>query len=119
MTDLFKNYEEQPVELKAICDKWLENEQSDGLSYQDCKMFLKEVESIGFTFEYGLDAEPFNLKPIDDFKTIGLLKEYFNLSKEHYKIGAMQLMKDQPYTEKVARLNTIHYRLREIENEIE
>ena len=61
MRDLFEHYEEQPENLKVICDKWQEKEASDGLFYKDCKVFLKEVEAIGYTFEYGLDAGPYNL----------------------------------------------------------
>ena len=32
--------------------------------YQDSKNFLKEVEAIGYTFDYGLDNEPYGLRPI-------------------------------------------------------
>lgn len=61
MKDLFEYYNEQPKELKAICDKWQEKS-VDGLSYIDCEGFLKEVEAIGYTFNYYLDAEPYNLR---------------------------------------------------------
>ena len=64
MRDLFKHYQEQPPALKTICDKWQEKQASDGLSYKDCEVFQKEVEAIGYTFESGLDAEPYNLVKI-------------------------------------------------------
>lgn len=63
MKDLFEYYEEQPKELKTICDKWQEKS-VDGLSYIDCEDFLEEVEAIGYTFNYGLDAEPHGLRLI-------------------------------------------------------
>lgn len=63
MKDLFEYYNEQPQELKDICDKWQEKS-VNGLDYNDCEAFLKEVEAIGYTFDYYLDAEPYNLRKI-------------------------------------------------------
>lgn len=63
MKDLFEFYEDQPQELKIICDSW-QDRIEDGLSYEQCKEFLNEVEAIGYTFSYYLDAEPYNLRPI-------------------------------------------------------
>lgn len=34
---------------------------SDLASYEVCESFLESVEKIGYTFEYYLDAEPYNL----------------------------------------------------------
>ena len=62
MKDLFKHYQEQPADLKLICDKWLQKFDKDGLNYYECETFLNEVEKLGYTFEYGLDSEPFNLQ---------------------------------------------------------
>jgi hypothetical protein len=67
--DLFENYTDQPKELQTICDKWADKQASEGLSYKDCEDFLKEVELIGYTFDSGLDAEPFNLRETDEFIT--------------------------------------------------
>lgn len=60
--DLFEYYEEQPKELKEICDKYMEIQEYKGLDYIDCQNFLQEVQAIGYTFDYGLDAEPTNLR---------------------------------------------------------
>ena len=68
MKDLFEHYEDQPAYLKIICDKWQQKLEEDGLDYKNCKSFLNEVEKIGYTFEYGLDAEPFNLRKLDHEK---------------------------------------------------
>jgi hypothetical protein len=59
--DLFKAYEQQPKELQSILSKY----DLDALSYEDCKQMLKEVEAIGFTFEYYLDAQPYNLHKLE------------------------------------------------------
>jgi hypothetical protein len=64
MQCLFENYEMQPKKLKSICDYWNEKELKNGLDYKDCKKFLSQVQKIGYTFDYGLDASPFNLKKI-------------------------------------------------------
>lgn len=57
--DLFESYELQPKALKKIVDKY-----GEFFTYHECKEFLKEVEAIGFTFDYGLDGEPFELRAI-------------------------------------------------------
>ncbi|WP_312304111.1 hypothetical protein [Chryseobacterium sp.] len=63
--DLFEDYHLLPEELKAVCDKWQEKAEHLGLDYNDCEIFQKECEAIGYTFDYGLDAEPFDLRPIN------------------------------------------------------
>lgn len=63
--DLFEDYENQPEELKEIVNfyeiKW---EKAD-YDYKDSFNFQKEVETIGYTFNYGLDNEPFALRKKD------------------------------------------------------
>ncbi|CAI8877855.1 hypothetical protein [Chryseobacterium sp. IT-36CA2] len=63
--DLFEDYSLLPEELKAVCDKWQQKSAYWGLDYNDCEIFQKECEAIGYTFDYGLDAEPFDLRPIN------------------------------------------------------
>lgn len=60
---LFEKYELQPAELKAIIEEW-EERMIDGMNYNTCEQMLKEVEAIGYTFDYGLDAEPYGLRKI-------------------------------------------------------
>ena len=62
MKDLFEHYTEQPPELRKIYDKYTENWDN---TYDNCAKFLKEVEAIGYTFDYYLDAEPYNLRKIN------------------------------------------------------
>jgi len=33
-------------------------------SYKECERLLTELKPLGYTFEYGLDGEPYDLKPI-------------------------------------------------------
>jgi len=59
--DLFENYDQQPKILSDILNQYnLEN-----MTYKNCKEMLQKVNEIGYTFEYGLDAQPFNLKTKD------------------------------------------------------
>lgn len=59
---LFENYEKQSPELAKIVNKWTDKMINKGLTYKNCGEFLKEVQKIGYTFQYDLVAEPFNLK---------------------------------------------------------
>jgi predicted ABC-type ATPase len=58
--DLFDDYEDQPAEVQAILAKY-ELEDND---YNTLKDLQAELEGIGYTFEFGLDAEPFDLREI-------------------------------------------------------
>ena len=62
--DLFENIEELPLCMQVVCRGYEKKQLEKGLDYPDCKEFLERVERLGYTFEYGLDAEPFNLQKI-------------------------------------------------------
>ncbi len=63
--DLFENYHQLSKELQAVLDKWQQKEASTGLDYKDCKAFQEECEAVGYTFDYQLDGQPFDLRPIN------------------------------------------------------
>ena len=65
MTNLFEYYEMQPSNLKAIVDKYMAIEDSSGFTHEILKQFEKEVNEIGFTFDYGLDMCPYDLRLIE------------------------------------------------------
>ena len=73
MRDLFEHYDEMPPQLKGVVSKWVEIESGNGLTYLQCEQFLLEVNAIGYTFEYGLCAEPFGLCRIGDNLESGTL----------------------------------------------
>ena len=73
MRDLFEHYDEMPPQLKWVVSKWVEIESGNGLTYLQCEQFLLEVNAIGYTFEYGLCAEPFGLCRVDDNLESGTL----------------------------------------------
>ena len=61
--DLFSDYNSLPSEVKSILDSFnitFEN----GASYDDCNNFILELNKVGFTCDYGLDAVPYGLQKI-------------------------------------------------------
>lgn len=57
MKDLFNN---PPQETQIAIDKFNESLQS----YGDCVELQKELNAIGYDLDFGLDAEPYNLKKL-------------------------------------------------------
>jgi len=80
--DLFENYNKQPKKLAEIVDFYMAKYDEGEMDYQDTKNFLKEVEAIGYTFDYGLDNEPYGLRPIGtklkEYDEGGEVKYYLN-----------------------------------------
>lgn len=58
--DLFEDYEDQPEEVSVI----LSNYELEDNDYDILEQLLAELEEVGYTFEYGLDAEPYDLRKI-------------------------------------------------------
>jgi hypothetical protein len=100
--DLFEYYELQPKKLSKITDKWSEKYMEGDVDYDDTKKYLKEVEAVGYTFDFGLDNEPYGLRP----KGVKLsqLKGYEKEADEYAKGGgindwtiAHEIMKGKKY----------------------
>jgi hypothetical protein len=62
--DLFKTPENIPTRVLKILNEYEEYENGDTLEYYQLAEMLTRCEAVGYTFEYGLDAIPFNLKPL-------------------------------------------------------
>ena len=60
MIDLFEHLELLPIEVLSILDKY--SELSD--TYDNCRNLVYELEQVGYTCDYYLDAEPFDLRNI-------------------------------------------------------
>lgn len=58
MKDLFATPEKLPLNVKEL----IENTICE--SYADCDKLQKKLKKLGFTFDYGLDASPINLRKI-------------------------------------------------------
>ena len=57
--DLFETPELLPRRLQIVL-----SHQEDDLTYAQCAALLARVERMGYTFDYELDATPYNLRPI-------------------------------------------------------
>ena len=60
--DLFENYETLPKKVRDTIDFYMEKYQDGDYTYEDSKNFLEEMQKQGYTFEYGLDNEPYDLR---------------------------------------------------------
>jgi hypothetical protein len=60
--DLFEDYQDIPTKVQKVLDKYQEDIE-DG-DYKGLEKALKELEKIGYTFEYGLDGIAYDLRPI-------------------------------------------------------
>lgn len=63
--DLFDQWELQPEVLQEVTSHYgtlLEESERDGAEL--CREFLSAVEKLGYTFEYGLDCLPYDLRPV-------------------------------------------------------
>jgi hypothetical protein len=59
--DLFAHPDKLPQEVQDVLEKY-----SDwGESYEECKAMLIDMEAVGYTFDYYLTAEPYNLRKIN------------------------------------------------------
>jgi hypothetical protein len=65
--DLFEHPDQQPDELRVITDEYsYKFAVGESDPYELCRNFLSEVQELGYTFEYGLDGEPYELRRADD-----------------------------------------------------
>ena len=60
-TDLFNT---PPTEIAHIIDKFNNNEPT----YQTCEKLAKKLHKHGYTFDYGLSAEPYDLRKVTDLE---------------------------------------------------
>ena len=57
--DLFADHEKLPQHVQDILEKHGEDWDD---SYDNCRAMLKDMEAVGYTFEYYLDAVPYDLR---------------------------------------------------------
>jgi len=56
LLDLFEHYQLLPPNVQKILEDFGECE-----DYEDCKRLIEILETIGYTADYGLDADPYYL----------------------------------------------------------
>jgi hypothetical protein len=60
--DMFERYDELPTEVQAILDKYAEMD----FTYENCGNLIDELEVLGWTCDYGQDAQPYDLRKVGD-----------------------------------------------------
>ena len=69
--DYFEQYEILEKEYPAIYNIVMEQDELE--SYDDTERLLNKLNSIGWTFDYGLDNSPFNLRPFTEEERVVFL----------------------------------------------
>jgi hypothetical protein len=62
MKDLFETPELIPPDVQAILESF--DEESPN-TYAELDRLINELEAIGYTFDYFINAEPYGLRPIN------------------------------------------------------
>jgi len=67
--DMFDYYDELPKEVQVILDKYSEMDND----YTNCDNLVDELTEIGWICDYGLSAEPYDLRLMNENKLLDLL----------------------------------------------
>ncbi|NBX27485.1 MAG: hypothetical protein EBR55_04425 [Chitinophagia bacterium] len=61
--DLFNNVKSLPQDVQNVLEKYNEDWE---YTYENCANMQDELEELGYTFDYYLDATPYNLRKMED-----------------------------------------------------
>ena len=62
--DMFYFQEDLPADVSSVVELYEEKYLNGEMDYVDTKQYLQELRHLGYTFESGLDNEPFNLQKL-------------------------------------------------------
>jgi len=93
--DLFETPEQIPFEVRQILEKHAR--EMDGGDYRDMERILAKVQQVGYTFDYDLGGQPYDLRKIDypistekrkqvAQQTIPIIREKLKLAEDHLEI---------------------------------
>ena len=92
--DLFEDLENQPEDLQWLCYQMATIGEHQHLFFNDLEYFIKEFREIGYTFSYGMDGEPYDLRKIEVKKTFNeflQMGEYMNNQLKEIELLAFRL----------------------------
>ena len=61
--DLFEQYEKLPQNVLDVLSRYEEED----FTYESCEALKNDLEAIGYTCDYGLDATPYGLRELTEF----------------------------------------------------
>jgi hypothetical protein len=66
IVDLFEDYENIPANVQEVLDRYSDKFGVDfgEMDYNDMAEMQKDIEKLGYTFDSGLDNQPYGLRPI-------------------------------------------------------
>ena len=62
MKDLFETPDLIPIDVQIVLESF---DEDCANTYHELDRLLSEIEPMGYTFDYYLDAEPYGLRPIE------------------------------------------------------
>lgn len=85
--DLFEDYENIPLKVQVILNKYAEKfgDDFDEMDYKDTQNMLEDFEEVGYTFGYGLDNVPYGLRPVG--VRLNQLKNFEDYDDEEFAKG--------------------------------
>ena len=86
--DLFVERDGMPYEVKEVLERY-EDEYGEDITYEALLQMQEDMENVGYTFDYGLDAIPYGLRPIG--VEITQLRDY---DDDEYANGGMVKWQD-------------------------
>ena len=99
--DLFEHYETLPIEVQAILEKYCDGDNT----YEECANLVAELETVGYTCEYGLDAEPYELRKLskfDDWSREEIDNLFEMIIDDMHPLDRLQIYKEvRTYEEKI------------------
>lgn len=60
MKELFESLEAFPENVREVIDKY----SKEDFTYETCRQLIRELLPLGYTFDWYLDAIPFNLRTL-------------------------------------------------------
>lgn len=97
--DYFEEYDKLPPKIRKLLDAMLDDSEGANMDYRMIKKHLKKFEKAGWTFDYGLDGEPYDLHPMNE-STINEMGSYAEVKKK-----ASELIKQLKSTEAELKKN--------------
>lgn len=101
MNDLFEHPELLPKQVKEVLDKHT-NMDND---YESCEKLVIDLNAVGYTCEYYLDAEPYDLRKMTDKE----IEEYENLIGPIIRTNLIRDMKVTPFNLIIITLGLIAF----------
>ena len=87
MIDLFEHLELLPIEVLSILEKYSELSET----YENCGNMVSELEQVGYTCDYYLDAVVFDLRNIQFDLTFQEFKDFFHTAEGMFKDNKLNL----------------------------